>query len=92
MLLTQIILVGSALFAQSSPSLEQIAQRIDQLEAKTQALETIVHSKAPNCRLNFMSRGYSLNRCPRGTFASAVTDVGGNSLQLECGSYEVVCF
>ena len=68
-----------------------LESRVAELEARTDALEAAVKEKLGDCKLKYVHHTYRLNRCARGTFARAVTHVGGNQVQMECGYYRLEC-
>ena len=87
------LFVSVSNFANAQPSLtlENLSVRLDQLETKTNILEAQLNAKSNNCELIYQHLGARLNRCPVGSFVMGIVDVGGNSLQLECGKYQLQC-
>lgn len=75
----------------SVSSAETVEERLAKLENKVQALEKAVSDRLSDCKLVYKRLTYRLNVCDRGTFVRAVTNVGANSVQLDCGYYELQC-
>ena len=67
----------------------ELNSRLDALEDRLTALETAISSSG--CELKYKFHTYRLNRCDKGTFVRAVTDVGSGTMQLECGYYQLLC-
>lgn len=71
---------------------DETEKRLAQLENKVQALESVLAKKLNRCTLEYKNYGYSLDICPKGTFAHTVRQLGGSSvLQVECGYYQIQC-
>ena len=85
-----IVFAVTVLFSISTMAAD-LESRLALLENKVQALEKGLHQRLGNCSLTYKRHGYRLNICDEGTFAHSVTSVGGSSLQLECGYYQLEC-
>lgn len=83
---------GSMALAQTNNIENKIAELENKIQALEKAFEKTQEPKSQQCRLQYQSYGYRLNTCPTGSFVKSITDVGGNSLQLECGGYSLTCF
>lgn len=87
----QIFLATLIFLAPVLSSADDLAGRIAALEGRVQTLELAVAQKLSQCELTFKPHVVRLNRCDLGTFPRSVTIINEQSVQLECGYYQLKC-
>jgi hypothetical protein len=85
-LLVSALLLTSSAFAQDAVEL-----RLQELEGRMAAMETLVKEKLGDCQMTYRHHSVRLNNCDRGTFAHAAMQVASGVMQLECGYYQLQC-
>jgi len=86
-----ILFVTSILVSLPASGQASLEERVIQLEARMESLETALKTKLSHCKLSYKHHAYRLNLCDKGTFARSFQDVGNGATQLECGYYQLVC-